>query len=129
MGRLKETDLTKVSDLITTDHKWNVHLIQSLLLAPDDEIMKIPLRHSFGEDWLAWSKDKIGLYSVQSAYRAIIDQNQVRQAEANGDVATSSLNDENVSKKLWQLPVVPKVCVFGGEFFEGFYLITGLSHG
>ena len=44
-------------ELITPEHQWNIPLIRSVFLAPDaQDILKIPLRASVGEDWLAWEK-------------------------------------------------------------------------
>ena len=45
MGRLIDTDLTTVDQLIV-DHQWNAPLVHSLFFAPDAKaILSIPLRH------------------------------------------------------------------------------------
>jgi hypothetical protein len=55
MGRRRDTDMEKVSELITNDHKWNTDVIEDLFFAPDAEaIKKIPLRSSWGDDSIAW---------------------------------------------------------------------------
>jgi hypothetical protein len=55
MGRRRDTDIEKVSALITNEHKWNTDVIKDLFFAPDAEaIMKIPLRSSWGDDSIAW---------------------------------------------------------------------------
>ena len=68
MGRQFETNINTVDELMTVSRQWNVPLIRSLFFAPDaEEILKIPLRNSGGEDWLAWFEERSGIYSVKSA--------------------------------------------------------------
>ncbi|KAM0824602.1 hypothetical protein ACQ4PT_070100 [Festuca glaucescens] len=113
MGQLKDTDLVMVNELMTGNHEWNEPLIRELFFAPDaDSIMSIPLRSSVGDDWLAWSKEKSGIYTVRSAYRALMEARQSEEARNNVSVSSSFDNDADVWKRLWKLPVVPKVRVF-----------------
>jgi ribonuclease HI len=119
MGRLRDTNVTTVNELID-DHQWNVPLIRQLFFAPDvDAILSIPLRRSAGEDWTAWDKEKSGVYSVRSAYRAIVDKNRGEEALRHGDSPSSSDNDTDVWKRLWKLQVVPKVRVFWWRVLRG----------
>jgi hypothetical protein len=122
MGQLKDTNLVKVSDLMTASHQWNVPLIRSLFFAPDvDAILSIPLRQTTGEDWL-------GIYFVRSAYRALLGKAQEEERVSNEEVPTSSQNDSETWKRLWKLPVVPKVRVFWWRVLRGIYQIMGLFH-
>jgi hypothetical protein len=74
MARLEDTDITTVNELINKDYQWNIPRIRSLFFAPDaDAILSIRLRNNGGEDVLAWSKEKSGIYSVRSAYRAVAE--------------------------------------------------------
>lgn len=66
MGRLKETDLVMVNELLTASNDWNEPLIRGIFFAPDvDSILSIPLRSTGGDDWLAWTKEKSGIYTVR----------------------------------------------------------------
>ena len=114
-----DTDLTTVDELIV-DHQWNVPLIRSLFFAPDaDAILSIPLRQSVGEDWTAWAKEKSGIYSVKSAYRALVGRNQEEEVLKHDVVPSTSDNDSELWKRLWKLPVVPKVRVFWWRVLRG----------
>jgi hypothetical protein len=54
MGRLKDTSLVKVSELLTVNHEWNVPLIHIIFFDLDiDAILCIPLRHTTCDDCLA----------------------------------------------------------------------------
>jgi hypothetical protein len=49
MGKLQDTTLLTVNELMNEDHQWNVSLVRELFFAPDaDAILKIPLRRSGG---------------------------------------------------------------------------------
>jgi hypothetical protein len=49
MGRLKETGLVMVDELLTVNNEWNEPLIHDLFFAPDaDSILSIPLRSTGG---------------------------------------------------------------------------------
>jgi hypothetical protein len=74
MGRLKETDFVMVNELLTASNDWNEDLICEIFFAPDvDSILSIPLRSTGGDDWLAWSKEKSGIYTVRSAYKSLME--------------------------------------------------------
>jgi hypothetical protein len=85
-------------------------LIRDIFFTPDvDAILEIPLRSDGGDD-LAWSLVESGIYSVKSAYRALMKRNQ-RNDERNPDRGSIS-SEEILWKKLWKLAVIPKVRVF-----------------
>ena len=92
--------------------KWKVDLVRQTFFAPDIEaILNIPLRASGGEDFLAWALEKIGIYTVKFAYRALMTRNEHAALEEGPVMGTSSTN-EQLWKALWSLKVVPKVRVF-----------------
>jgi hypothetical protein len=73
--RPAEATVEKVSELITEDtHQWNIQKMDDNNFSqPDiDRIIQIPLSSRPGEDWLAWSYEKTGLYTVKSAYRMLV---------------------------------------------------------
>jgi hypothetical protein len=121
MGRLKETDLVMVNELLTASNDWNEPLIREIFFAPDvDSILSIPLRSTGGDDWLAWSKEKSRIYTVRSAYKSLMEARQLEEARNNnGHVVSSSENDTDLWRRLWKLPVVPKVRVFWWRVHRG----------
>lgn len=119
MGQLRDTDLIMVNGLLTANNEWNEPLIREIFFAPDvDSILSIPLRSTVGEDWLAWSKEKSGIYTVWSAYKSLMDARQLEEARINNGFTVSENNTE-VWKRLWKLPVVPKVHVFWWRILRG----------
>jgi hypothetical protein len=51
-----------VSELITPQHQWNVSLIRNMFFARDaNAILKILLRMSAGEDFMAWARETSGI--------------------------------------------------------------------
>jgi hypothetical protein len=119
MGRLQnDDDVIMVNELITADYQWNVTRIRELFFAPDaDAIIGIPLRHNGGEDFLAWAHEKSGIYSVRSAYRAIVAKGQADDMARSDAPPSSSTTD--VWKRLWKLCVIPKVRVFWWRVLRG----------
>jgi hypothetical protein len=99
-------------------HQWNVQSVREIFMAPDaDRILKIPLRNAAGEDWLAWSHEKSGIYSVRSAYHALVE---AKEQEVELQVrTTSSSSDDARWKKLWNLDVLPRVRVFWWRVLNG----------
>ena len=80
--------------------------------------MNIPLRSIGGEDVLAWNYEKTGIYSVKSAYRALVTQKE-QSALEEGLVMGTSASDEQMWKSLWKLKVLPKVRVFWWRVIRG----------
>jgi hypothetical protein len=63
-------------------------------VAPDAEaILNIPLRSGGGEDFIAWNHERMGVYSVKSAYRALVIWNE-RAAQEEGTVTETSETDK-----------------------------------
>jgi hypothetical protein len=122
MGCLQDTDMSMISELLTENHEWNVPLVRSIFFALDaDSILSIPLRVTHGDDWLAWSKENSGIYSIRSAYRALMEKKQHEEVANGLSFPSSSDNESKIWKCLWKLPVVliPKVRVFWWRVLRG----------
>ena len=90
-----------------------------MFAAPDaDAILNIPLRTGGGDDFLAWAHERSGIYSVKSAYRALVTQKELA-ALGEGTVTGSSQTEEQIWKSLWKLKVLPKVHVFWWRVVRG----------
>jgi hypothetical protein len=81
-------------------------------------ILNVPLHSNGGDDVLAWSFEKNGIYSVKSSYRALVTQKE-RAALEEGLVMGTSTADEQMWKTLWKLKVLPKVRVFWWRVVRG----------
>jgi hypothetical protein len=76
-------------------------VISELFFAPDAEaILKISLRQSWGVDWIAWSRENSGIYSVRSTYRALMDEQEMAQIIRRENNANTSDNDEDIWSRL-----------------------------
>jgi hypothetical protein len=86
---------------------------------PDAEaILNIPLRNGRGDDFYAWNHERSGVYSVKSAYRALVNQKE-RATLDEGAVTETSSNEQQMWSALWKLKVVPKVRVFWWRVIRG----------
>ena len=92
MGRIGNDPIHHVSELF--DHEngtWDVDLVRRNFLAPDaDAILNIPLRSASGEDYLAWDLERSVVYSVKTAYRALMTRKE-RSALEEGTIAETSI--------------------------------------
>jgi hypothetical protein len=81
------TDEEWVSELIDRiSYQWRSELVRSIFVAPDaDAILQIPLRCSDGEDCIMWHYEMSGMYSVRSAYRALLSEKEAMR-ETNDNV-------------------------------------------
>jgi hypothetical protein len=87
-----------------------------------DAILNIPLRRQGGEDFWAWSLDKMGVYTVKSVYRTWSDESMSRNKQAaldKGTVIESSNSEKQLWTTLWKLKVMPKVRVFWWRVLRG----------
>jgi hypothetical protein len=117
---VKTSELVTVSQLIDSENwTWRSDLVRSVFVAPDAEvILNIPLRSGGGEDFYAWNHERSGVYSVKSAYRALVNQKE-RAALDEGTVTRTSENEQQMWTSLWKLKVVPKVRVFWWRVLRG----------
>ncbi|XP_050233384.1 uncharacterized protein LOC126681873 [Mercurialis annua] len=98
---IPELEGTTVSSLLKVDSKdWDVDVITDVLCIRDaQEILKIPLTSSCNDDKWSWRFDRKGLYTVRSAYKALMEVNN----NTTPNVIWSGW------KHLWKLKVPPKV--------------------
>ena len=91
MGRIGDDPIHHVSQLIDHDNgTWDVDLVRRNFLSPDaDAILNIPLRSAGGEDYLAWDLERSVVYSVKTAYRALMTRKE-RSALEEGTIAETS---------------------------------------
>ena len=109
-----------VSDLIDGDSwLWKVDIVRRNFIAPDaDAILNIPLRQGGGEDFWAWAWEKMGIYIVKSAYRALMTRNEHLALEEGTTTGTSE-TEKQLWARLWKLQMVPKVRVFWWRVLRG----------
>jgi hypothetical protein len=121
MGRLIDTDVVTVDELIDpVQHQWRSEKIHEIFLASDAHaILQIPLCRSAGDDWLAWHYEKSGVYSVRSAYRALVSGKESREAAINGGVGHLNLQNDDKWKRLWKRNVLLRVRVFWWRVLKG----------
>ena len=112
--------LHTVSDLIDSDSwLWKVDIVRRNFIAPDaDAILNIPLRQGGGEDFWAWAWEKTGVYTIKSAYRALMTRNEHSALEEGVTTGTSE-TEKQLWTRLWKLKVVPKVRVFWWQVLRG----------
>jgi hypothetical protein len=123
-------DINIVSELIDQDiGVWKIEMIRRNFIAPAaDAILNIPLRRDGGEDSMAWSLEKSGIYSVISAYRALINLNE-QLALDEGTITETSATEKQMWTTLWKLNVMPKVRVFWWRVLRGILPVkTILKH-
>jgi hypothetical protein len=115
-----DDDLNLVSDLIDKDNwTWKVNIISRNFTSLEAEaILNIPLRRGGGEDFWAWGLEQTGVYTVKSAYRALMTHNEFMTL-AEGTVTGTSDSEKHVWTRLWKLKVVPKVRVFWWRVLRG----------
>lgn len=85
--------------LVTGENRWNEPLINNIFKEKDVQlILSIPLNQSDQDTWY-WKKDRMGCYSIKTAYVLI------QESKSNNNAAVS----ERFWKRLWSLKVPPKV--------------------
>ena len=67
--------IRKVDQLINQeDHTWKEHLIRNIFAPFDaEEILKIRLPNFEADDFVAWTAEKHGMFTVKSAYNLALD--------------------------------------------------------
>jgi hypothetical protein len=100
--------LNTVSELIDpVTNQWDEALVRDIFWGVDaDIILATPICEDF-EDFPAWHFDSKGRFSVKSAYHVY-----VRQRDSNVPSGSGSANDDQLWKKIWELPCLPKIIQF-----------------
>jgi hypothetical protein len=74
-----------------------------------EEIMKIRLPVNKRSDWFARQYKKTGIFSVRSVYKLALTRDHDLDAVGT---SVSASRERSVWKKIWKLPILPKVCNF-----------------
>lgn len=97
-----------VADLMLDNGMWDANKINQIFLPVDVEIiLKLRTSSRDEEDFIAWHPDKLGNFSVRTAYR--LAENWAKEE------ASSSSSDVNIRKAwelLWKCNVPSKVKIF-----------------
>lgn len=111
--RLESGSANTVSDLI--EHSggfWNEQtLAQNFIHADAQAIRRIPLGRARDDFW-AWEGERHGLYTVRSAYRALVEKETQERDFKSGQPSHSAGNNNPLWRKIWKIKVPPKVRVF-----------------
>ncbi|PNT78255.1 hypothetical protein BRADI_1g76105v3 [Brachypodium distachyon] len=100
-----------VSDLLDENGGWRQELVRRIFLPADsDAILRIKTSPRLAPDFLAWHPEKMGSFSVRSAYRLGVDSSKL----TNDRTATSSHPDgsDPCWNKIWTCIAPPKVKIF-----------------
>ena len=112
ISKANATRVRWVSDLIDpSTNRWNEGLVQSIFYPPDaEEIMQIPVPSSSGDDFISWTQEKNGIFSVRSAYKL-----GMHLKKQNVQTACSNKPDgeRDLWKLIWNANVPPKIKIFG----------------
>lgn len=103
--RLPQANVNLVEELIDQENgDWDRVKIEANFVPLDTEaICRVPVGH-MPEDIWAWKHDKLGNFSVRSAYKALLQLK--RQNESASTSITAPISHW---QKLWKIPVPPKV--------------------
>ncbi|XP_044342365.1 uncharacterized protein [Triticum aestivum] len=124
----EEVTVEKVSELINDDGKsWNIQKLNSNLSPMEvNEILKIPLGR-LDQDLWAWGEERHGIYTVKSAYRALAKQFRAESQHHQGVAQSSTIEENKLWKKLWNLSIPPKVKTFWWRVIKGFMPVKAIS--
>ena len=90
------TSVQFVSDLIDDENwSWRMDLVRDTFVPTDAAaILNISLRSAGGADFLAWAFEKSGIYTVKSAYRALMIQKECSALEEGPAARASNANEQ-----------------------------------
>ncbi|XP_019179933.1 PREDICTED: uncharacterized protein LOC109175136 [Ipomoea nil] len=88
-----------VSGLLNAEGNWDIDIVKDIFLEEDiQRILAKPVSCQFKDSW-RWNGDLRGRYTVRHGYRLIMDTQWLNVA----------VDGFNAWKKLWSLPIPPKV--------------------
>lgn len=97
-----------VSELIGMDGRWNEQMVNQIFWPIDAEmILKIQLPTREGEDFLAWHPDRLGIFSVRSAYKLGLSLANVDSSSSSSEIETSK-----AWNLIWKCNIPQKVKIF-----------------
>jgi hypothetical protein len=100
----------RVADLINQeDHSWKEDMVRNIFMPYDaQEILKIRLPRYDQEDFISWTPDKHGLFTVKSAYNLALDLRNNSPPNSS-----NSLNgDRGLWNTIWKSKAPQKVKIF-----------------
>ncbi|KAK1668586.1 hypothetical protein QYE76_056745 [Lolium multiflorum] len=111
-GRRNNSRKRWVSELINPiTRTWDEEAIRSCCAPADARVIlsiKIPVRAS--EDFIAWSAESNGIFSVRSAYR--VGVNPTIQRLSQGQSSSEPSGDRSIWKMVWEASVPQKLRIF-----------------
>ena len=85
-----------VSDLLNDNGSWKIQILNQYFVRADvEEILKIRASPRRGDDVIAWGPEKLGVFSVKSAYHLAFD-------ELHRSNATSSSTSPSGARSCWK---------------------------
>lgn len=111
-GKRTRTRLKWVADLVSPNNQeWDEGLIRQIFYPPYvDEILKIKLPESPTDDFLAWHPERLGVFTVRSAYKlGLAEEHRANEA---GACSSNGNGDRVLWKNIWSAQVPQKVCIF-----------------
>ncbi|KAE8787283.1 Alanyl-tRNA synthetase [Hordeum vulgare] len=126
-SRSGNVQLNWVSELIDPNTGlWKIDVVHHTFSSAEaDAILNIPLRSDGGEDVLAWAPEKSGIYSVKSAYRSLMIQNEQKALEEGTAIETLAI-EQHMWSRLWKLKVIPNIRVFWWRVMRGILPVESL---
>jgi hypothetical protein len=109
-AKLSNSKLRKVDKIINhEDRTWKENLIRDIFMDHDaEEILKIRLPRNDEEDFIAWTAEKHGMFSVKSAYNLALDLKLYNPPNSSGN----NSGDRELWNTIWKANVSPKVKIF-----------------
>lgn len=98
-----------VSDILKPDGSWDENLVSAIFLPVDvEEILKIKISSRQEEDFVAWFPDRLGRFSVRSAYQLAMQIARLDECSCSSDYAI-----KKGWNLIWSCNVPQKVKIFG----------------
>lgn len=103
-----ENSLTVADVIDWNNNGWDVDIVQEIFHPLDAEIiLQMRIRGPTMEDELIWHHTKNVLFSVKTAYHCWMENKYEAHAEAS-----NSLGKKQLWRKVWHLPVQPRIRTF-----------------
>jgi hypothetical protein len=91
--------------------EWGEQVINTCMHRQDvAEVLKIWLTKNGDEDILAWHLEHTGVFTVQSAYKIALEEDQAEMRQTS--LSTRLDGGQPLYKEIWSANVPPKVWVF-----------------
>jgi hypothetical protein len=106
--------IRKVADLINQeDLSWKEETMRRIFMPHDaDEILKTGLPNHETEDFISWTREKHGFFTVRSAYNLALDIREKNPPNSSDNLS----GDRNLWNTIWKTIVPPKVKIFIGDW-------------